>query len=52
MISIIKPILIAFATSTAVKVLVLDILAAMVKESENKLDDQLVAAVRKAILGE
>ena len=52
MISLIKPILITFATSRAVKVLILDVLEVLVSKTENKLDDQLVASVRKAILGE
>ena len=49
MISLIKPILITFASSDAVKVLVIEILEALVSKSENKLDDKAVALIRDAL---
>ena len=46
----IKPVLLAFLTSTAVKKLVVDLLAALAAETSNKLDDAAVDAVRDALL--
>ena len=46
----IKPVLLAFLTSHAVKKLVVDLLAALAAETENKLDDAAVDAVREALL--
>ena len=52
MIKLIKPILITFATSRAVKELIIEILEVLAEKSENTLDDRAVAAVRVALLGE
>ena len=52
MVSLIKPILIAFATSRAVKELIIEILEVLAEKSENKLDDRAVAVVREALLGD
>ena len=52
MTAVLKPILLAFVTSKPVKKLVIDLLEALAKESENTLDDRAVAAVRAALLGE
>ena len=41
-VALIKPILLAFLVSAPVKQLVVDILRALVKESENTLDDAAV----------
>ena len=49
MITLIKPILFAFVKSTAVKKLIVDLLAALVKETDNDLDDSAVAALRVAL---
>ena len=46
MIAIIKPILLAFVTSTAVKKLIIDLLSALVKETDNDLDDAAVLALK------
>ena len=50
MIRIIKPILISFVTSRAVKELICDLLDRLAAESENRLDDVAVRAVRDALL--
>ena len=52
MISLIRPIIFAFLKSKAVSVLVCDILAALAKLSENKLDDAAVAKIRELLLEE
>jgi hypothetical protein len=49
MITLIKPILFAFVKSTAVKKLIIDLLAALAKETDNDLDDSAVAALRVAL---
>ena len=49
MITIIKPILLAFVTSTAVKKLIIDLLQALVKETDNDLDDAAVLALKTAL---
>jgi len=49
MITLIKPILFAFVKSTAVKRLIIDLLSALVKETDNDLDDSAVAALRVAL---
>ena len=46
MILIIKPILFAFLKSDSVKKLVVDLLEAYVKLTDNKLDDQALAIVK------
>tara|TARA_Y100001980_G_C14506490_1_gene282074 strand:- start:785 stop:940 length:156 start_codon:yes stop_codon:yes gene_type:complete len=49
MISILKPILFAFLASDAVKQLVVDLLEAYAKETDNELDDVAVALVRRGL---
>ena len=46
MIVLIKPILFAFLKSDSVKKLVVDLLEAYVKRTDNKLDDQALAIVK------
>ena len=46
MILVIKPILFAFLKSDSVKKLVVDLLEAYVKRTDNKLDDQTLAIVK------
>ena len=50
MILIIKPILFAFLKSDSVKKLVVDLLEAYVKRSDNKLDDQALEIVKSKLL--
>ena len=50
MISLIKPFLFTFITSTKVKKLIIDLLEALAKKTENTLDDQAVSVVRDALL--
>ena len=49
MITLIKPILFAFLKSDAVKKLIIDLLSALVKETDNDLDDTAVAALSVAL---
>ena len=49
MINIIRPIIFAFLTSTAVKQLVVDLLAAYAERSDNKVDDYAVELIRKEL---
>ena len=49
MITLIKPILFAFLKSDAVKKLIIDLLTALVKETDNDLDDTAVAALSVAL---
>jgi hypothetical protein len=49
MIKILRPILFAFLTSEAVKKLVIDLLEAYAKETDNTVDDVAVAMVRKGL---
>jgi|TARA_R100001463_G_scaffold112576_4_gene167629 hypothetical protein len=49
MITLIKPILFAFVKSNAVKTLIIDLLSALVKETDNDLDDAAVSALRVAL---
>ena len=51
MISLIRPILLSFVTSEAVKRLVVELLEALASKTDNTLDDVAVAQVRKALLG-
>ena len=46
MIKIIRPIIFAFLTSNAVKQLVVDLLAAYAKETDNSIDDAAVELIR------
>ena len=50
MILIIKPILFAFLKSDSVKKLVVDLLEAYVKRTDNKLDDQALEIVKSKLL--
>lgn len=50
MITLIRPILFNFLVSRKVKVLIVELLEALAKKSENKLDDVVVAQVRSALL--
>jgi hypothetical protein len=49
MIKLIRPILFAFIKSNAVKKLIVDLLQALAKESDNSLDDLAVASLRDAL---
>ena len=49
MIAIIKPILISFLMSKQVRQLVVDLLAAYAKRSDNKVDDYAVELIRKEL---
>ena len=49
MISIIRPILFSFLNSMTVKKLVVDLLSALAKETDNTLDDTAVMVVRTAL---
>ncbi len=48
MILLVRPILFAFLKSPSVKKLIVDLLTAAAKTTDNKIDDQLVEAVKKA----
>ena len=50
MISIIKPIIFAFLASDAVKKLVVELLEAYAKRSDNTVDDYAVNLIRKELL--
>lgn len=50
MITLIRPILFSFLVSRPVKKLIVDLLEALAKKTENDLDDTAVAAVRRALL--
>jgi len=50
MIVLIKPILFAFLKSDSVKKLVVDLLEAYVKRTDNKLDDQALEIVKTKLL--
>jgi len=52
MIVLLQPILMKFVTSRQVKQMIVDLLEALAKKSENKLDDLAVNAVRQALLPE
>ena len=49
MISLIKPIVFAFLTSDAVKKLVVELLEAYAKRSDNKVDDYAVDLIRREL---
>ena len=49
MIKILRPIIFAFLTSDAVKQLVIDLLEAYAKETDNTVDDVAVQMVRKGL---
>ena len=50
MLTLLRPILFSFLTSAKVKQLIVDLLAALAKKSENTLDDRAVEIVRDALL--
>lgn len=50
MIAIVRPILLSFLGSKAVKRLVVELLEAFAKRTDNKLDDQAVALIRENLL--
>ena len=49
MLKIIEPIIFAFLSGKALKKLALDIIRAMVKKTDNTVDDRLVDALEKAL---
>ena len=49
MIKILRPIIFAFLASDAVKQLVIDLLEAYAKETDNTIDDVAVAMVKKGL---
>ena len=49
MIALIKPIIFAFLTSDAVKKLVVELLEAYAKRSDNKIDDYAVNLIRQEL---
>ena len=49
MITLIRPIIFAFLTSDAVKNLVVDLLSAYAKRTDNKVDDYAVDLIRKEL---
>jgi hypothetical protein len=50
MITILRPLLLSFVQSTAVKKLIVDMLEALAKRTDNTLDDQAVAIIRDKLL--
>ena len=48
-IAVLKPVLLAFLTSAAVKQLVVDLLAAYAGSTDNTIDDGIVRIVRQAL---
>ena len=52
MITLIRPIVFAFLTSDAVKNLVVDLLAAYAKRTDNKVDDYAVDLIRRELFNE
>lgn len=50
MITILRPILLSFVQSTAVKKLIVDMLEALAKRTDNTLDDQAVALIKSKLL--
>ena len=49
MLLIIKPLLLTFIKSDSVKQLIIDVLQAYVKRTDNKLDDQALAIVKNKL---
>jgi len=49
MITLLKPILLTFINSKAVKQLIIDLLTKLVKETDNDLDDTAVMALKIAL---
>ena len=52
MITLIKPLLIAFVQTSAVKNLIVDLLAVAAARTDNKVDDQAVKLIKEILLGE
>jgi|TARA_B100000900_G_scaffold295148_1_gene253822 hypothetical protein len=52
MITLVKPILFAFIKTKAVKELIVNLLEAYAKSTDNTVDDKLVELVKKNLLGE
>ena len=52
MITLVKPILFAFIKTKAVKELIVKLLEAYAKSTDNTVDDKLVELVKKNLLGE
>jgi len=52
MITLIRPIVFAFLTSDAVKNLVIDLLSAYAKRTDNAVDDYAVELIRRELLDE
>ena len=50
MITILRPLLFSFIQSTAVKKLIVDMLEALAKRTDNTLDDQAVALIKSNLL--
>tara|TARA_R100000353_G_scaffold109623_4_gene78715 strand:- start:605 stop:757 length:153 start_codon:yes stop_codon:yes gene_type:complete len=50
MILLVKPLLISFIQTTAVKELIVDLLAVAAARTDNKVDDQAVALIREKLL--
>jgi hypothetical protein len=50
MITILRPLLLSFVQSTAVKKLIVDMLEALAKRTDNTLDDQAVALIKSKLL--
>lgn len=50
MITLIRPILFSFIKSKAVKRLVIDLLEALAKQTDNTMDDQAVQMIRSKLL--
>ena len=52
MITLIKPLLIAFVQTSAVKNLIVDLLAVAAARTDNKVDDQAVKLIKEKLLNE
>ena len=52
MITLIKPLLIAFVQTDAVKNLIVDLLAVCAARTDNKVDDQAVKLIKEKLLNE
>ena len=52
MITLIKPLLIAFVQTSAVKNLIIDLLAVAAARTDNKVDDQAVKLIKEKLLNE
>lgn len=50
MTALLRPILFSFLQSTAVKTLVVDLLEALAKRTDNQLDDQAVELIRTKLI--